>query len=539
MSAGAPIRARGEWGSAPQPERLDTGQLCATLALTLAQMLRRGKDAATGAHVSPLRQIGLAMGLLGLAFCANAWRLPPADYQALLFAAGVLFVVLAIAPDTPEVRQQMLEVLHSRPVSERTLVAATGVRLLALSVLIAGVFGLLPHVILVYRGGVPPAAALLSLLSLILAGALMAVLWLIAMLVLLRRVSVKRFRSFSQTAMLVLVLVLMALSLGLPTGGLFESETARSLARWLPSTWFARLAWAPDPGGALPERLAAVGLTLGVALVAWRGGFEGGQWALREDALVAPARSAGGSAGVRLVEAAGRTALLRRRVTPAVASVAALVLAVSSREEVSRLKLFAPRVLTLLTLGAGFVLENRLLPLVMIGFLCFSAVFEGLEVLRQSGDAAASWVLWKAPLERGELLRGLWLALLLRYLALPLGVAALLLGLELHLHLAVAVALLAGLAAGLRLAFATGLWLRPGLPLAAEQHTTQSLLGFGLASGVSFGWTLLALGIGALGQQAAWLGVLVALLVTGSTMAASWSLEQLAEERLARLEFGG
>jgi hypothetical protein len=221
---------------------------------------------------------------------------------------------------------------------------------------------------------------------------------------------------------------------------------------------------------------------------------------------------------VRLVEAVARARWLRSGLTPGTASVATLVLAVSSREEVSRIKLFVPRALTLVALGAGLVLEQRLIAMVMVGFLAFSAVFEGSEVLRQSGDAGAAWVLCKAPVERGELLRGLWLALLLRYLALPLGVAAVLLALE--LHPAVALAQVAALAAGLRLAFA-------------------SLLGFGLASVVSFGWTLAALGIAALGQQAPWLGTLVAALVTGSLVAGRWGLEQLAEGRMAQLEFSG
>jgi hypothetical protein len=285
-----------------------------------------------------------------------------------------------------------------------------------------------------------------------------------------------------------------------------------------------------------PERLAALGLTLGIVFFGWRGGFEGSQAVLRDEALVSPQRSPGRTAGVRLVEAVARARWLRSGLTPGTASVATLVLAVSSREEVSRIKLFVPRALTLVALGAGLVLEQRLIAMVMVGFLAFSAVFEGSEVLRQSGDAGAAWVLCKAPVERGELLRGLWLALLLRYLALPLGVAALL---ALELHPAVALAQVAALAAGLRLAFAAASWLRPGLPLAAEQRTVQSLLGFGLASVVSFGWTLAALGIAALGQQAPWLGTLVAALVTGSLVAGRWGLEQLAEGRMAQLEFSG
>lgn len=536
MSSAAPLGARRR-RFVPAADRLDTVQLRAALGLTLAQMLRAGRDATTGAHVNPLRQIGLAMGLLGLAFSTNAWRLAPVDFLALLFAVGSLLVVLAIAPDTPEIRQQILEVLHSRPVSERTLVAATGVRLVVLSALISGVFGLLPHGVVAWRGGVPPGAAALSLLCLILAGALAAVIWLVAMLVLLRWVSVARIRSLCQIGMLVMVLATMALSLGLPTGSMIGGGAARQLARWLPSTWFARLAWAPVPEAVWPERLAALALCLGVAVLAWRGGFEAAQSALRHDALIQPQRRAGTSAGVRLVNRAARLPLVRRWVTPPVAAVASLILAVTSREEVSRLKLFAPRLLTLLTLGAGLVMDEPLLPMVMIGVLSFSAVFEGLEVLRQSGDAGASWVLWKVPVERAVLLRALWLALLIRYLLLPLGVAALLLGKE--LHPAVALTLVLALGAALRLAFAGGLCLRPGLPLAAEQRTTQSLLGFGLASIVSVGWTLTALGIGALGLRVPALAATVALLVTGAVMAARWSLEQLAGQRTGRLEFFG
>jgi len=497
-------------------------------------MLRPGRDTGTGARVHPLRQIGVAMTLLGLTFCTNAFRFGAEDYLALLFATGVLFVVLSIAPDSAEVRQQYLEVLHSRPISERTLAAATGVRLVALSALIAGVFGLFPHAVLAFRGRVPVANAVASLLALVAVGALVAVLWVVAMLVLLRWISVARFRAVCQATMLTLVLAVMALSVGLPGSELLASDQARAVARWLPSTWFARLAWAPDPAAVLPERLAALGLALAIGVVAWRGGFEGAQAVLRDD-VVAPPSGPGRSLGVRLVAVAERTPLLRRRVTPPVAALARLVLAVTSREEVSRLKLFAPRVFALLCLGAGFFMEERLMPLVMSGFLSFSAVFEGLESTRQSADAGASWVLWKTPLRRGELLRGLWIALLLRYLALPLSVAGVLLALE--LHGAVALGLLLALAAGLRFAFAVGVWMRPGLPLAAEQRTAQSLLGFGLASGVSAGWALVAVAIGALGLQAPWLAVVVALLITGATMAARWSLELLAEERQARLEF--
>jgi hypothetical protein len=354
------------------------------------------------------------------------------------------------------------------------------------------------------------------------------------MLVLLRWVSVARFRSFNQIGMLTLLLAMVALSLGLPTGGVIDPELARGVSRWLPSTWFARLAWAPG-WDVLPERLAALALTLGTALIAWWGGFEDAQSALVEDALVTPQRGVDTSLGGRALEAVRRRPLLRRLVDAEVASLGSLILAVSSREEVSRIKLFAPRVMTLLTLAAGFWLEDGMLPLVVIGVLSYTAVFEGLEVMRQSGDAPASWVLWKIPVERRKLLRGLWLALGLRYLALPVLVAGVLLVRE--VPLAPALALLAALVAGLRLAFVLGLWVRPGLPLAADQQTTQSLFGFGLATVVSVAWTLMAFVIGALALKSAALASLVALLTTGATMAARWSLELLAQSRLDRLEF--
>jgi hypothetical protein len=206
----------------------------------------------------------------------------------------------------------------------------------------------------------------------------------------------------------------------------------------------------------------------------------------------------------------------------AVGALASLVLTVSGREEVSRIKALTPRLLQV----AMFVLALRsahpTLFLVMLAYFGLMGLIEGLASLRQSADAAATWLLHLAPLDGGALVRAMRRGALQRYFLLPsllLAVAALA---TYPPHVALVlwigyVALAAALVAGTLL-----LW--PRVPLAEEPSATPGMAGFAIST---------VLGMVALLTYSLFLAVVTLLGWVGSVLGAIAACALLAAAQLA------
>jgi len=371
-----------------------------------------------------------------------------------------------VMPEPIDARERKLEVLRSKPIPDQVGLRARFVALFAVVALVVTCLGVPPLVVASLHFGAPwwqPPALWLALV----AGAFTAVLfWLTSSFWLAQHLGVERLRRYTQLMLLFAILAVMSLSLGLPFLRSGPASLAHHpIAPFLPSTWFARLAL-----GATPLEWLGVAALLAVGLLL-QGRIDVDRCyerALEVQATTAPGRQHSVS---RLLLRFGLRPLLARTTF----AVADLTLEVWGREELSRMRGLAPRVVQLLLFG--WIVWTRdpfpAIPLLAgYGFFCLA---EGLSGASQCSHAAASWVLLASPLPPRRALAGLRLAVLLRQGWLPttlLGGALLLL-----YPIAVATILLAAHVLTSLLLVSFLLLLIPRMPLSTDQTAWPGLAG--------------------------------------------------------------
>jgi hypothetical protein len=318
-------------------------------------------------------------------------------------------------------------------------------------------------------------------------------------------------------------------------GGRMFSIAAWPAARLAPSSWFA-LFWLHDPWpGARWRRLGAVLLVSGAGVMSVRGVLHR-HYANFAEQSAAPTTRVPRSTLVWALERAARVPVVGPLLLPApVLAVASAVLLVTRREDVSRAKILATQLLALGAFVVAFTGAEHLVTMTMLTYLGFSAVADGLRVTRQSSLPGAGWIFCGAPIEPRQLVRGLTTAVVLRFLALPALLLAVIFFRQHPPGLAAVLALSYVLAA--RLVVAVGLLIWPAFPLSQEQQRAQSMLSFviGFALSIAFG---IAQSVLVLLHQAF---PAVALVLGGATLVAmagtAWGLGRGAASRVARIEY--
>ncbi len=514
--------------------RLDRRQLAALLRLTLGQALRAGRDTSTGTRSRPMLQVVLAMGFFGLVFTGNAGRsVDLASYLVLLFLCAAVLVTFAILPETQEARQRTADVLGCRPVPPEAYLVARAVNLGVIGGLIGGCFGLVALAGGAVRFGVTPALFALLLLSLLVQSLVLSTFWLTLLLFVLQRVSVARFRRVVQTSYLGILL-----GVGLASSGLLGQHrfalSAYPWLGWLPSTWFARLFL---PGAEWPlvaGRVSALGL-VGLAIAA-----SVSRRLARRQAELQQSICEGTGSGVRrsatvwLLQRAGAVPPGRWLLPPPVLALVLAIVRSSEREEVSRLRSLGLLVLAFVFFGTGLLMGGPV-PLALLSYALFANTLEALDVARQSSDAAASWLLCKAPLRGAQLLRALEAAVLLRASAVPLALLTVLLFLRLHAVPAAGLALCAALAAPATLALAVVV--APAPPLSREQRSTQSFLGLAIALVLNVGATVAGAVLMLLFDSLPAVAIVLGLLLLAALAVAAFAFHYWAARRLDGLEW--
>lgn len=524
---------------APDERRVDPSQLRALVRLSLKQGLGRGVDPNTGSKGNPMLQVLFSMTALGAMLSTNASRaadLP--SFLVVVFATVFVIVLLAINPDAQDVQERRLEILGSKPIAPRTFLSARALLLLALSSLLAGCLGLAPLVMALVRFPFAWPRAAATYLMLVLGSFTVAVLWLAAVMVGLRWLSVDRVRKTSQFLLLVAILGVSAASVGwipvhLPGGKFSISTWPQALLP--PSSWFA-LFWLDDPlPGALSRRAGAI-LLLGTAVLVALGGVLSRYYADFAEQSVAKGGRSPRSALVWALERITRLPGAGRHVLPPpVLAVAAAVLTTTRREDVSRAKTLAPQVLALVAFAVAWTGAEPLVMLTMLTYLGFSAVVEGLQVTRQSSHPAAGWIFWAAPVDPRHVVRGLTLALTLRFLVLPAVLLALIL-FRLHPPALAGVLSLAYVLSA-RLLIPLGLALWPALPLSHDQRSAQSFFGFVLAFVLTVVFAVAQAVIVMLTPLFGVIAVALAAAMLVALAGAAWGLGWSAAQRVARLEY--
>jgi hypothetical protein len=501
--------------------RVTTGarQLRVLLWLTLQDVLREGVDPATGARVTPIKHLVFSMGVIGLLFALGVARHPDLQSFALhLGAASLWITAFLVMPDPLDVREKKLELLRSKPVSVQVMLRARLLGLLAVTAIVVSCMVGPPLVAGVVRFRASWLLGPWLWLALVTGAFTAVLLWLAASFVLARRYGIARVRSFSQLVLVLSVVGVMGMSL-LATMAGGQGLVSLPVVSWLPSSWFVGATFGSGRDALAAGALVATALLAQVRLDVDR------CYDRLEDTSEAHSPLALTELGVR----AGRLVL-----GPAASAVAELTLRVLSREEMSRARTVAPRVVQVLAAGFALWSADAMAPIAMLAGYGFFCMADGLSTASRASQPAASWILYTAPVRSRAAVLGLAWAVLVREAVLP----------ALLLTVVTAARRPPGAAAVLLVAFlATGgallaflLAVSPRLPLASEQKVWPGLGGLlglnllGMVAAVGYAVLVVLTGLG-------WLGTLVSALLVAPIVVALVVCAWVAGRRAPRGDF--
>lgn len=517
----------------PSEGRIDRRQLGALLRLQLGQAMRRGTDPSTGTSGHPLRQILFSMTFLGLLSAGGAFRDVALDvFLARVFGSALVIVALMVTAESDDARIRRMEILLPKPVAGATHLASVAAQLLLLSTLVVVPYALPPLVAASFRLGLSPALVPLQLLTLEAGAFALVLVWVLVVRAGVERLGADRVRMATQ-ASIVGVMVLLAWS-GLSVasdGALGPPALPEWVLRALPSTWLSgfwtdgwdRAANLRRAGALAAMSCAVAGFLLFVRRASVDALFETTSRVRRtREPLLA-----------RLLVAIGGVPVLRWLLPRPAGALAGAVLTLGRREEASRLRGFATTLLAAAMFGWGLWADDGMMPAAVLASFTVSIALEGLSVVRQSADAGAGWVVAKAPLSAGHVVRAVQWAVLTRFALLPQALFGVLAFRRHPWHVALLV--VAGSLAAARLVVASALALRPSIPLGEPPRVSgfvSQLTGWalGVAGAVAYVMAaMLAELLGAIGAVAVALGVI-------ATFAASFGVQVAAAHRLARVE---
>jgi len=139
------------------------------------------------------------------------------------------------------------------------------------------------------------------------------------------------------------------------------------------------------------------------------------------DRLLEPdERRASAPLSVGVLEVASRIPLLGRRLAPAQPlAVASLILTLTQREVMSRIKILVPRIVLIAFFAISLGTANQYFSPMVVAFYGFMGLLTGCDLITQSSQPEASWLLLAAPVDARQIISGLRLAVGLKYFSLP------------------------------------------------------------------------------------------------------------------------
>jgi hypothetical protein len=495
----------------------------------------------SGRTVNPLKQMITSMALMGVVFSANVRLCADAGtFLILLFTTGFMMVALAIMPDTYDVRQRNMELLHSKPISHRTHATASTSVLFFYAFLIAACFSFAPLIATRITFGSSLWLIAGTFLMLHLGTFAFVVLWLMLILFASMFLSLDRLRSMAQ-----LLLIVAYLGTLVASGALFfareevepiVSLTSNSAVRFLPSAWFATFLTSGFDPPAILQRMGVVILVGLAILVSFKLDLRKSYPNLIEKLTQQSARPARRPLSVRLLSIMRRTPIAGRRLIPDQAfATASLILTAGQREEASRMRTLGPTLMLIVSFVAALVLSSGLVPSLLVTFYGFMLVVDGSTTVKSSSHSSASWLFHAIPIDPAQLIKGVRIVILLRYFALAgvLGSVCLFLN---HPPLLATVLSLGYLAeASLLITLQLGAF--PTIPLSQEVVRASTLAGMGVTTAVQMvstaGYFLVIALVDLIGAAGLLFGVagLVGLITT------DYWCKRWAAGRLARIEY--
>lgn len=480
-------------------------QLRTLLWVTAQDVLREGVDAGTGARATPVKHLAFSMGLIGLVTGLAATRHPDlASFSVQLSATCLWLCALVVMPDPLDLREKKLELVRSKPVPAKVLMQARVLSLLLITTLVVVFLSVPALAVAVPRlgGSWQQAAGIVAALA---TGAFAAVLlWLALAFLLARRIGIPGVRWLSQAVLVSSIAAVMAVATLLPHRA--AALATHPLVRVFPSTWFARL-----PFGAPALEWLLAGALVATAVIAHVTVDVDRCYDRGLAAMDPPAR-------LGLMPRAA--SWVARHLLPAPTSgVADLVLLVNAREEMSRIRAFAPRLVQIGAAAGALALDDPLMPIALLGGYGLLCVAEGLAAAARSAQPQASWLLLAAPVAPARLTSGLAWAVLAREATLPASLLVIVL--LVCRPFAAAAVLVAAFALAAVAVTGLLLFLAPRVPLGSEQKAWPGLAGFlglnvlGTACAVGFALMVALTSAGTFGTMIAGAALVPLALVAG------------------------
>jgi hypothetical protein len=527
---------------APAEGVVDRRQLRAVVELTLKQGFRGALKPGTGKRVQPLRQLIVSMGLFGIFFSTTVRRSEDlTTYLIFLFSTAFAIVALSVLPDTLEGRRRNIEVLSSKPIASRTLLAARAVNLLFISGLITACFGAAPLVAAKWAFACSWGLAGGLSLLLLLGSFAVVVISLTALVLAAHWLDLDRLRTLAQFVLVAINLGLIGLSFlsmrELATGSASSRISLLTIPyiKLLPSAWFADFLVSDFALSANLERAGALLIFVGAFLISTRLDL-GKRYPKLIDTLLEPEnRPANRPLTVSLLDAVRRIPLVGRRIIPAQAfAVATLILTTTQREVMSRLKILAPRVTLIVMFILSVTLDNRYASPLLLAFYGFIGVLSGCDLIKQSAQPEASWPLLAAPIDARQILRGMRLVITVKYFLLPAVLVAIAVFLTNPPALSAILALCYVFET--RSVIALLILISPALPLSREHVTAAQLIGVGASMVVALATTVGYVVIVTTYSFSEYAGLSAGLLVFLGLLVASYLFERGAATRLRELQ---
>jgi hypothetical protein len=364
-------------------------------------------------------------------------------------------------------------------------------------------------------------------------------LWLTVVLLAAIRFSLEKIRMLSQFILLIAVVSMTFLSMGfdLVSERRIISLSSLSEVKWLPSVWFATFL---TNGFDASANLQRAGVALMVIAAAWLmlNSSAGKRYPILLDKLdSATEKEARSPLSLRLLVYFRRIPLVGRLgVSDQSFAVASLILSATQREETSRVKLFLPRVLMVVFLVVSVVTKDSYISAFLMTYFSFTAVIEGVDIIRHNTYASASWIFRALPVSDREMLRGMRAAIWLKCYLLP-GYLMLVAFFLIHPpDVACAMVILNFIQASILISMLIAI--APALPLSREQPMSLGLmtplisLAASVLNAIGFGVLAFSLSISPV------IGWIIASVAIAALAATSYALNSLAASRLSALEAG-
>jgi len=522
-------------------DKLDIPQYLALVKLYVREGFRAPATSGGKKAKSPIVSTVISMTMFGFLFyMGRRYSGDLTTYLIFFYTAAFCIVAVGIIPEASTVYQRNIEVLQSKPVNERTnLAAAATIRLILVFRLLTP-YSVIPFIAAHFSFDASWTRLAGSYVGLIAAGFSITTIWLSFLTWALRWIGVDRYRAVAKYLLLALLLLLMVPAYAPYLEEGWGAPVALSLSSlpWikaLPSAWFAALFAGNfdlisnlQRGGAL----ILVGAAIGLSATRKSSMFYAH---IFEKMAAVDERPTRRPVALKLMSMARQLPLVGKLIIPDQAfSIASLIIVSTSREDNSRLRTLSLRAFMFCIFVVYLFKPNPAL-LSGISFCAFSGIAEGMHLVTCSSFPGASWPLVAGPVDPRQMKRGIELAVLWGYVLLPAALGGAVLYWQ--LDAVVATALLLSYVLQARLLISLYLIMSPRIPLSQAVSPASGfmrmLIGFlyNFLNLVVYGILFLAISyVGIAGLLASGV-ILLVLAVMG------YLFDQWASSRLAELEF--